>query len=334
LSRALGNQSLRTFAQHCGQQILPLWWAQWNYRILTHGGVTPFVDAEIDLDNRIPAGHAAFFNSGRTPVSVIAPNIAEGHQMWLTHLVRRSLSKPYALPLNTIGAEFVRMGLGVATRRSGLFLGLYDPLTQLAAKHKSDKGVTVFPFHGYSVHYAKLFERIRDKPINILEIGLARRTDRDTLGITCPSLSMWLDYFPKANVYGFDIDDFSWVKLPRTHILRGDQGSAEDLRKVAAQCPGFDVIIDDGSHASYHQQLTLKVLFTCVVSNGLYIIEDLRWQPEDLEAALPRVQKTRDLLKNSSALSQTITGAKEILFFDSPIEKGKGKEGLAVIVKA
>jgi hypothetical protein len=37
--------------------------AQWNYRILLHGGVTPFVDAEIAFDNRIPAGHAAFFNS-------------------------------------------------------------------------------------------------------------------------------------------------------------------------------------------------------------------------------------------------------------------------------
>jgi hypothetical protein len=31
--------------------------------MLLHGAVAPFVDAEIDLDNRIPAGHAAFFNS-------------------------------------------------------------------------------------------------------------------------------------------------------------------------------------------------------------------------------------------------------------------------------
>src|SRR5208282_4019581 len=62
LQRA-GDESLRAFAQHRAQQILPLWLAQWNYRILLHGGVTPFVDAEIDLDNRIPAGHAAFFNS-------------------------------------------------------------------------------------------------------------------------------------------------------------------------------------------------------------------------------------------------------------------------------
>ncbi len=59
----LGDESLRAFAQHRVEQILPLWLAQWNCRILLHGGVTPFVDAEIDLDNRIPAGHAVFFNS-------------------------------------------------------------------------------------------------------------------------------------------------------------------------------------------------------------------------------------------------------------------------------
>jgi len=40
-----------------------LFTAQRNNRTPIHGGVTPFVDAEIDRDNRIPAGHAAFFNS-------------------------------------------------------------------------------------------------------------------------------------------------------------------------------------------------------------------------------------------------------------------------------
>jgi hypothetical protein len=223
------------------------------------------------------------------------------------------------------------MAFGVAARKIKLFFGLYDPLTRLAAKNRSDKGVTVFPFNGYSVHYAKLFERFRDRPINILEIGLARRTDRHSLGGSCPSLNMWLDYFPRAKVYGFDIDDFSGVALSRTRIFRGDQGNAEDLLNVVAECPRFDIIIDDGSHASYHQQLTLKILFPYLASNGLYVIEDLYWQPEDLEASLPPVWKTRDLLKNKSVLNQTICKAKEILFFDSPIKGSRGS--VAVIVK-
>jgi hypothetical protein len=251
--------------------------------------------------------------------------------MWLTHFLRRTISQPYALPLYATGLEFTGMAFGVAAREIKIFFGLYDPLTRLAARYKSDKGVTIFPFNGYSVHYANLFERFRDRPINIIEIGLARRTDRDSLGISCPSLNMWLDYFPKAKVYGFDIDDFSRVDLHRTQIFRGNQGNLEDLLKLVAECPRFDIIIDDGSHASYHQQLTLKILFPHLASNGLYVIEDLCWQPEELEASLPPVWKTRDLLKNKSVLNQTITDAKEVLFFDSPIKRSRGS--VAVIVK-
>ena len=44
------------------------------------------------------------------------------------------------------------------TARARLALGLYGPLTQLASVHKSDKGVTVSPFHGYTVHYDRLLE--------------------------------------------------------------------------------------------------------------------------------------------------------------------------------
>jgi hypothetical protein len=36
---------------------------QRNYRILLHGGVTPLWTLKSDIDTRIPAGHAAFFNS-------------------------------------------------------------------------------------------------------------------------------------------------------------------------------------------------------------------------------------------------------------------------------
>jgi hypothetical protein len=162
-------------------------------------------------------------------------------------------------------------------------------------------------------------------------MGSARRDLRQSLRITCPSLKMWRDYFRKREFTGLDIDNFTTIDLPHTKILRTDQGKAEELLRVVAQCPRFDIIIDDGSHASYHQQLTLKILFPHLTSNGLYIIEDILSQPEDLEASLPAVWKTRDLLKNSAKLKQTIVGAREVLFLDSLIQKHK--EALAVIVK-
>ena len=252
--------------------------------------------------------------------------------MRMTQIIRRKLAQPAALPLHTDATEFLQTWLAVSLRRLWLGCGGYDSLTRLAAKYKSDKGVTIFPFHGYTEFYTKLFERFRQQPINILEIGLARRDDRATLGIECPSLSMWLDYFPRAQVYGFDLDDFSWVSMPRTRVFRGDQGSAEDLRRVVATCPQFDLIIDDGSHASYHQHVTLKTLFPHLRSGGLFVIEDLSWQPKDLEASLPSVSTMRNVLKDRGALETVISGVGEVMFFDSPILGDR--ESVAAIVKA
>lgn len=78
--------------------------------------------------------------------------------------------------------------------------------------------------------------------------------------------------------------------------MRADCGSREELKRVADNGVQFDIIIDDGSHASYHQQLTLEMLFPTLKPGGLYAIEDLDWQPRTYEAKLPNVAKTADFL--------------------------------------
>ena len=60
----------------------------------------------------------------------------------------------------------------------------------------------------------------------------------------------------------------------------------------------------------------------------MYVLEDLLWQPEELEASLPEVCKTKDFLKDRTKLDETIEGVKEVRFFDSGIRKRR--EGLAV----
>ena len=58
----------------------------------------------------------------------------------------------------------------------------------------------------------------------------------------------------------------------------------EDLNNFINISGGkFDVIIDDASHASHHQQISLGALFPHLNSGGYYIIEDLDWQPNELE---------------------------------------------------
>lgn len=249
---------------------------------------------------------------------------------WM-HNVRQAASRRFTLPLYTRPSTFLRMYLATVFRAAQITAGLHDPLTRLAAKYKSDKGITIFPFHGYTKNYHTLFQHVRNTEFNLLEIGLARVEDRRALSITCPSLNMWVDYFPKAYIYGFDIDDFSTVQLPRTRIIRGDQGNPDDLLQVVQTCSTFDVIIDDGSHASYHQQVTMQTLFPSLSSKGLYIIEDLNFQPADIETSMPCTYKTKDLLKDRPALDKMISGVSEVRFFDVPLA-GR-KEGMVVIRK-
>src|SRR6516165_9079476 len=133
----------------------------------------------------------------------------------------------------------------------------------------------------------------RDKEISLCEIGLCRTAERST--IKTPSLSVWRDYFPRAQLFGFDIDDFSTVKIPNCLIVRGDSSSRQDLRALGELGP-FDIVIEDASHASHHQQITLATLFPFMKSGGLFCIEDLHWQPQDLE---PKgAPKTRDVIRN------------------------------------
>jgi hypothetical protein len=127
---------------------------------------------------------------------------------------------------------------------------------------------------------------------------------------------MWRDYFPYARLIGFDIDDFGSVSLSNCRILQGDMSSREDLSQLFALGP-FDIVIDDASHASAHQQIALACLFPHVTPGGLFFIEDLNWQPQELERA--DVPQTRTLLRRKCFESPVITGA-EAQFLAANIE--------------
>ena len=107
---------------------------------------------------------------------------------------------------------------------------------------------------GYLRHYEERFDSIRNDVKKVLEIGVE----------TGCSYSMWLEYFPNATIYGFDIcneeDRSGYVDLVRFTTMYGKD---------------FDLIIDDGGHTMRQQQITLSGLFDAVKSGGYYVIEDL-----------------------------------------------------------
>jgi hypothetical protein len=235
------------------------------------------------------------------------------------HTVRRRVSEPFGVPLGISKMKLLRTAGAALCRRFGCSLLMYDELTRIATKYYTDKGVTIFPFHGYTRHYHRCFRALRFESVTILEIGLARKRDRGNRRVVCPSLQLWAEYFPRATILGFDLDDFSMVQLPRTRIFQGDQGKPEDLLKVVQDYPRLNIVVDDGSHASFHQQVSLRTLWPHVVGGGVYAIEDLDEQPAEIERSLPASPKTRALLQDEVGLNALIAGVGSVRLFDSPL---------------
>lgn len=174
-------------------------------------------------------------------------------------------------------------------------------LDRLANKYQSDKGSLYFNAHAYAAVYESYLARIRSSELHLLELGLLRHDvqalNPDGPYDNTPSLKMWREYLPNAKLVGFDIADFSTAPaLPGVQIVRGDMGDTGDLQRLVEAAGGpFDVIIDDGSHASHHQQIALATLYPYLKPGGLYFIEDLGYQPPQWEK--PDATKTRDMLK-------------------------------------
>lgn len=163
-----------------------------------------------------------------------------------------------------------------------------NSLTKIANIHKTDKGGEVFWGKGphlYTLFYEKLFLELKDKNISLLEIGLDTKTQHLGVPDISPSISMWREFLPKASIFGFDINDFDFIENfdNNTFFIRGNQGSPKDLSKIINKIDNrkFDIILDDGSHSTYHQQISLSFLFPYLKSGGVYIIEDLHWQPRN-----------------------------------------------------
>jgi alkaline ceramidase TOD1/glycosyltransferase MUCI70-like protein len=224
-------------------------------------------------------------------------------------------------------------------------------LNRLANKFKSDKGDLYYHRHFYTRVYDHFLSPLKEEEITILEIGLPGHDIQATSPggplIQVPSLSMWCEYFSRAHVHGIDTQDFSNFEDDRVTITRADQLDRIALGKVVQRCRyPIKVVVDDGSHASKHQQISLAYLFPHLASGGFYFIEDLNDQPPHLEE--PGTIKTRDLLRailaskpsssvfiEKSEIDYLAANIADIQFYDSmDYASGSiGQDSLAVIRK-
>lgn len=153
-------------------------------------------------------------------------------------------------------------------------------LSEIFAKYGSDKLI-----NGYLPLYHTIFNPLRDKSINLLEIGIGTMIPgawSSMVGYAMPnykpggSLRAWRDYFSNGYIYGLDVQldtQFLDERITTNICNSTDENAVKNLmEKLNIK---FDIIIDDGSHSPVDQYKTIKNFYKYVKDGGLYIIEDI-----------------------------------------------------------
>jgi SAM-dependent methyltransferase len=180
-----------------------------------------------------------------------------------------------------------------------------DPLTQIGLKHSTDKAVD----HKFTPFYHSKLESLRDKNINVLEIGVFH----------AQSLRTWKDYFYNAKIYGFDIDDRRCYQEDRIIIEQGDQTDIPFLKNVFNGVE-FDLIIDDGGHTMFQQQTTLVHIFDRLKPGGVYILEDLHTSLLYPDKERTTLKLLSDISENKSTFDTFEVSGEDILRVKNEID--------------
>lgn len=166
-------------------------------------------------------------------------------------------------------------------------LNMNDALTLLAKKYGTDRHPG--SKHSYTPYYFDLFNNQRQSVKKVLEIGVGEG----------PGLRMWRDFFPKAMIYGAEIDDKRIFKDERIEVIKCDHSSETDLKELIKKTgTDLDFVVEDGSHKPEDQIFTCLTLMPMLHKDVVYIIEDVAdlsiiKQLSDYEIEVPRLIRRR-----------------------------------------
>ena len=134
-------------------------------------------------------------------------------------------------------------------------INVFSPTEMCRAmtRHGSDKG---HAYHNYTTVYSVLLGRFRGANIRIFELGLGTNNPKlvssmGEHGLPGASLRGWRELFPRALVYGADIDREILFQEDRVQTFYCDQLDGAAIRHLWSKpvlSEGFDIIIDDGLH--------------------------------------------------------------------------------------
>jgi SAM-dependent methyltransferase len=126
--------------------------------------------------------------------------------------------------------------------------------------------------HPYTLFYDTLFKNKKNEELEIAELGILEGS----------SLLMWMEYFKKANIYGFDYDDliinnfkqkYNNERIILSHI---DVTNEESIKTVLSNVNiQYDIIIEDTTHQFEDQIRVIKNIYQYLKPGGILIIEDI-----------------------------------------------------------
>jgi len=154
-------------------------------------------------------------------------------------------------------------------------------LCRIMTWYGSDKGHRK---HNYTTVYSALFAEMRNQALRIFELGLGTnnpdlRSSMGVSGLPGASLRGWREFFPRALVYGADIDHEILFEEDRIKTFYCDQCDDSSIRslwsKPELQGCGMDMIVEDGLHTFDSNISFLDGSLDHLRAGGFYITEDI-----------------------------------------------------------
>lgn len=172
-------------------------------------------------------------------------------------------------------------------------------LSQIGDKHGTRKNTHVTNGKTLLDLYEPYLEPLKDKKINLLEIGV----------LDGSSIKTWEEYFSIASIFAIDIQPAcKKYESKRTSIEIGSQADETVLNKIIEKAnKNFDVIIDDGSHINTLTLKSFEYLYKYLNKGGIYILEDMlctyspalkQWPGMTLNTPDNRFNNDRNLINN------------------------------------
>ena len=159
-------------------------------------------------------------------------------------------------------------------------------LCELALKYGTDKCPALG--HFYTPFYYEFLKDKRHSIKKVLEVGIGgkiniRYTPNHIIG---PSLKMWRDFFPNAQIYGADYTPRLLFQDERIETFLCDARNKDDLVKLIGKTGSdIDLFIDDADHKFSTQVDMCLNLMPLLKKDVIYCIEDITF-PVRLEKAL------------------------------------------------